>query len=93
VPYMCWKMNKVGEVPPVQHGSWSGLSSNLAFCAFVKGEINVFERGVVVLRISGKLFEGEFHGILRLLRSCSSRLLERMRKALTGALCESRGLC
>jgi hypothetical protein len=40
------------------------LSSNLAFCAFVKGEINVFEKDVVVLRISGKLFEGEFHGIL-----------------------------
>jgi hypothetical protein len=65
VTYKCWKMNKVGGgVPPVQHGSWSGLSSNLAFCTFVKGEINVFERNVVVLRISGKLFEGEFNGIL-----------------------------
>jgi hypothetical protein len=42
------------------------LSNNLAFCAFVEGEVNVFERDVVVLRINGKLFEGEFHGLLLL---------------------------
>jgi hypothetical protein len=42
------------------------LSNNLDFCAFVKGEVNVFERDVVVLRINGNLFEGEFHGLLLL---------------------------
>jgi hypothetical protein len=52
-----------------------------------------FDTLVVVLRINGKLFEGEFHGLLLLASLLLLAAAGKNGNVLTGTLCESQGLC